>query len=58
LRSSWWEALPKNIRQALIRRANSGVHPHLPRRADCLTDDKLHCVEWAVTYVQAFFPSI
>lgn len=58
LRPSWWETLTRNVRQALIRRANHGVHPHLPRRAECLTDDNLHCVSWPVTNIQTFFPSI
>jgi hypothetical protein len=58
LRPSWWEALPKSVRQALIRRANSGAHPQHPRRSNCLTDDKVHSAEWAVTNIERFFPSI
>ena len=57
LRPSWWEGLPKSARQALILRAQSGTHPDNSRRADCLTDDKLHCVEWPVTNIERFFPS-
>lgn len=58
LRPGWWESLPKSVQQALVRRINSGTHPLSLRRANCLTDDKLHCVKWAVTNIQRFFPSI
>jgi SEC-C motif len=58
LRPSWWEFLSENIQQTLLRRMNNGANPLSLRRADCLIDDNLHSVEWEVTNIQCFFPSI
>lgn len=54
-RPSWWVNLPQLTKKALIRRANSGANPTVPRESNSLMDDGFRYVSWPVDAVEATF---
>lgn len=45
----WWNNLAPDIKEGLIKRSETDINPSLRRTATCLTDDKIHYVEWIIS---------
>lgn len=56
MRPSWWESLNAETRSALLRRANNGADPSVPRLSSCLVHDGLKYVDWRVIGIETIAP--
>lgn len=48
LRPDWWEALPQNLKKAMIDRMAHSANPFMPRRRNFLIDDKMSYEVWPI----------